>query len=1608
MFEYDGEQYTLQDLQQGAVNQGLEFDDYFQQMKDLGMTEVLGQTPEIVPFDYKKASKTYGESWGDALGRTGLNLFSGATDFVDATKRQVLDLYFDYQDADQYTRDAIVKALEEQDGIVGLKGVGEQDIFELGIDYFGLDERIDADQSITEDIFGENTNYTRAGARIIESGLESIPSLAAAYLGAPGMIGYAAVLAGDKFQEEYAKDPDENTKRLYFNAVGSGGIEMGFEMVTRGLLKKAGFLGKGGDVKAAREILRGGAGSLVKNIGYGFTAEGASEAATELTQKLFDSLSREFGGLGKQMPSWDKIKYDLGDNFIVGGFIGGGISTFSEVGKRGEGAEQRATMILMEEQNKNKIFDLGEQITKLQRDHGKANDSGKKIIEQEVRSKAKEIQKIYDATKLGLNTLSSSDLKAYTRNIVNINSLKQDIKENPDNDSIKNINKEKIEKLVETNKTILGEAIAKGEEIQESQLQESIKFAEEKGEILGKKVKVVKDTESAKKEAELLGYKGDVGNKDGFILGDTIVINETVARESGAIAVGSHELLHGIIGNSFGKLDPKERAKLGKSFMNVLTSKQANAVRKRLKIYGIEGDAVFQSEEMFTAFSDAIIKKEISFNENVFSKIGNSIQEALRKLSQAGYIGEKSFLYRKEFSNGRQVYNFLKDYTKNVQKGEVSERAKKFAKEDVDATVFKESITKEEKAQIEETVKEIGATYSFKGGKKLWDQGGANQAIDEIKREGYLDNLIAAKYKVRPVPEKFVSDVITELTQHIKNFNPEVNDNLFGWIQGQLGNKATKVYNEIYKKKEQEKTARDIDDRTKEGEVRVQVAAEEDVRMKAFEEEDISPAARAKRKVKTEQDKRSKFRQQLGVETEGKLYNQVLETARVVLKRAYEAGTSVRNIQRKLTSEANKYKNPDGENLFVSIKNFLGTKDKYFKNLARFRKPIMDVMFTADLVQMEREVVDDKKVFTKFVKKLTTIKEVENAVDQMKLPPSAIDVYKRDKSVNLYEKLMPSEEQFIAYFNQPLNIPNPKDPKTTIRSGLRGTRKDQLVKRMVSGLVFDATMQVAQEPDIINAREIMAEMQGETLADKDLQNLAEAIGREVDIKFSETINTPKFSKMTTKQGKRKYLPVLDKIIEKEQEGFVKSILIELREDVDLGLNFKEARIGNIPLSNIIDTDAIIQDVKDTKAKDIREIGHNTFVKLLKGADIDQVLNFAKNVFRSTRSAGVFNITTNELLIKEVLDVISNGKFKGQFKLKETSKGSGKFRLIHNGKKVELYEDVTNIKKNSRKNTELVDTVNKQAKEAQKFIIDFIKNTNLTKGQKIAGLQLIAYDQRGALRKASKMGITLNKDVEALVSELTLEHEITIDHMLDVIIDAINNPNNISKVETMFENAYVHVLPNSINTVLGKIKINGISYKTKGGEKRYFHPKVLEYLKKLEAEQIITIPPRLKFSQSQDFKTINNAIKFSRSTNNPTKGISVLDFDDTLATTKSLVKYTAPDGKTGSLNAEQYASTYQDLLEKGYEFDFTEFNKVVKGRVAPLFQKALKLQSKFGPKNMFVLTARPPAAANAIHVFLKANGLNIPLKNITGLADSTAEAKALWVANKVGEGFNDFY
>ena len=139
-----------------------------------------------------------------------------------------------------------------------------------------------------------------------------------------------------------------------------------------------------------------------------------------------------------------------------------------------------------------------------------------------------------------------------------------------------------------------------------------------------------------------------------------------------------------------------------------------------------------------------------------------------------------------------------------------------------------------------------------------------------------------------------------------------------------------------------------------------------------------------------------------------------------------------------------------------------------------------------------------------------------------------------------------------------------------------------------------------------------------------------------------------------------------------------------------------------------------------------------------------------------------------------------------------------------------------------------------------------------------------------------------------------------------------------------------------------------------------------------------------------------------------KGMSTWDFDDTLARTKSDVLFTAPDGTKGKLNATEFAKEGNKLLEDGYKFDFSEFNKVTEGKPGPFLEKALERAKKFGTKDTFILTARNQAAAPAIKKFLDSQGLKIPMKNIVGLGNSTGASKAQWMVKKFAEGYNDMY
>jgi biotin operon repressor len=113
-------------------------------------------------------------------------------------------------------------------------------------------------------------------------------------------------------------------------------------------------------------------------------------------------------------------------------------------------------------------------------------------------------------------------------------------------------------------------------------------------------------------------------------------------------------------------------------------------------------------------------------------------------------------------------------------------------------------------------------------------------------------------------------------------------------------------------------------------------------------------------------------------------------------------------------------------------------------------------------------------------------------------------------------------------------------------------------------------------------------------------------------------------------------------------------------------------------------------------------------------------------------------------------------------------------------------------------------------------------------------------------------------------------------------------------------------------------------------------------------------------------------------------------------------------KVGKVDATSFAENYDVLESQGAEFDFREFSKVIEGQKGPLFSVAEKIAAARGTDDIFILTARPADAAKPIQEFMKANGIDIPLQNITGLGDGTAAAKGRWIAGKAAEGYNDFY
>lgn len=253
-----------------------------------------------------------------------------------------------------------------------------------------------------------------------------------------------------------------------------------------------------------------------------------------------------------------------------------------------------------------------------------------------------------------------------------------------------------------------------------------------------------------------------------------IYINKEAAAKTKQINAGAHEILHTIVNAKI-----QNQPEFVEQFKQTLTKKQLDAMEDLLTRRQYTGER--RAREYFTVFSDAIRTEDIKLNDSILQKIGNVILNILRPF---GYTNAS-------FKDAKGVFNFMREYNRSIEKGKLTKGALQAIGDTTDLTGGQLDFSTADQSFVQE----LGANQNL----EQWKRRGSEEAIEKMYTAGTFEKLIGSKItsQMRQLPdfnqEDFIMDTIGELIPHIRNFNPEVNDNLSGWINSQLQNKVNSV-----------------------------------------------------------------------------------------------------------------------------------------------------------------------------------------------------------------------------------------------------------------------------------------------------------------------------------------------------------------------------------------------------------------------------------------------------------------------------------------------------------------------------------------------------------------------------------------------------------------------------------------------------------------------------------------------------------------------------------------------------------------------------------------------------------------------------------------------
>ena len=1320
-----------------------------------------------------------------------------------------------FKELDSATQDRIAQAIGSfSGGPIGDIGVAGSIGLEAAENLKNKAKKIEETLTKYDNTIGQDFiegNVSQAVSRTFNEVIGTIPSIAQAFVPYVGISSIVAGSAADYSTEALAEGKKlDAANMIAATATGfsEGLLELTTKKIGKGLFKS--LAGKSKDVVS--KTLKEAALQTAKEAGQ----EGLSESTTEVLNRSIDALYKNKGD------EWDNIWPELADVFIIGAAAGGGMSGTGNTGSIINKAVQvNSVNRTLQENNSQSVLDSFEKdpISKETINIAKNKYSGN-ILDIELKNKvsngdisveeSKSIKQKFDVTRKNIQL--TSDLK------INENLIQETIGLLDERESLSSeIAKAKGNKsLVQTQQSRLNDIDSRLSEISaENKLSITTKTVEK----LAKDVKglTVKNLDNADAIVDFIEKNNididskKASNEQGFIYQNpktgeqTIVINKEIAAKDRAVNVAAHEFLHGLIFQTV-KNSPETQIALGKSLNEYINKIDVNQIKdsnfaKRLESYK-DMDEATQSEEVLTLFSDAIATGDIQFNESVFTKIGDVIRRTLQNLG-----------VKVKFNNGKDVYNFVKDYNKSIEKGKLTKAQKAVGKKGAEGTLvlektveaepgIKESkqLTPEQDTQLRSDVAEIKkeASESEALAKKF------NKDFIKGAKQTRLENKVLNE--IKPVVER----VITNRTKAL--YDPIVEDakklvSREMFQESMRSDIETMVLNEFTGKQDIEKFI------VNRGFLRANNLAER-LGIKNAEEGIDKNLDTAKTILveETEQPKadRPKYRNilksnVLPTETIAKVKDKVLKTVRT-LKSKLNTKVSINKTVTPLIAEI---KENMGKQADIDFKKAMGgKKDGQLKRfLIKNKKAILENMTTTWLVKAMPGAIQ-KQVDGNFISDWQGKKiDREKTTTQQAGRTSGAEIVRR--LPNAFKNL--DDKTYLGYVVDESGAP------------IRG-RKESLAKAMAEELSFDIFAAEIQDEnsEISRAFESNQEALGEVLADNFVQQITRDAERGT-VKFSMSAKS-KSNIKDLLEGENKnlnknsieyrlntnLLNKLDKI--KTIEDLLKTLYSETVNTYRITNMANRARIKILNLiarntDNTISFEEIFNTFQKAVTRDLwkyekQVIGFGYSLTNLenniKKDRVKAIKDWFKYDSRVIRTQKIQNITRN-------LDAFNYLKSK-EIALDgfEVTFNDNKTRsyIEYKGERLFNLTDVTDIKKNFELKA---DIINKEANESTNYMLNTIekgvKNNDI--GALNGWIALMYEDQRGPIRKSSKTGKFVKNYKELKLADLILEHETEAYYIYKAYQDLVNNYSEAKVQETknFLDKAFVNLVSKEIDADL---------------------------------------------------------------------------------------------------------------------------------------------------------------------------------------------------------------